>query len=227
MSEEKAPVSVAAPVSPHVPVALHEALRNLQHLFATYRPERLHLDLTTLQGLELKRALTVWIMPPVVYNNPRTAQTTPVEFTLMVVPTGVTFGTEMANAVLAQIPFAHLLVLCSKTSANVFKLMAHKRWETLTFEELFHKRRPGPGGKPFCKLDVGLVPQYRLLTPDERAAVVKHTFLGQPHQAPTIVLHDPIARLLGLCVGDMVAVTQTNVITGISTNYRMARAQVT
>jgi DNA-directed RNA polymerase I, II, and III subunit RPABC1 len=63
------------------------------------------------------------------------------------------------------------------------------------------------------------VPRHILLTPDEKAALLRR-IRGTVEHLPKIQRHDPMARYLGLKVDDVVKIIRTSIITGTDVYYR-------
>ncbi|MCS7119905.1 MAG: DNA-directed RNA polymerase subunit H [Nitrososphaerota archaeon] len=64
-----------------------------------------------------------------------------------------------------------------------------------------------------------LVPKHEILSPEEKEEVLKK-YKVEPYQLPLIKVSDPIAKVIGARVGDLVKITRKSPTAGEYISYR-------
>lgn len=129
-------------------------------------------------------------------------------------PIGKSLGADMAKSINRMFePVEHLLIVCSKHS----KMASHNftmYWEILLYREL-----------EFDIFENDLMPQYKLLNCQEIKDVAKSWQMTENEfkACIPITLHrkDPVARVMGWKIGNVIKVEEADVLTGCNTFYRL------
>lgn len=191
---------------------VHKALKQLDHIWFKFREERVHIPQNP-EAKEFKKFTLM--MVNTTYDDPR-ARGTRRSLCVIVVPAGKTLNTEMAHTICehcTENAVHHVVIVRQRESKKVASLLAESGvvWETLTFDELH-----------LNKLEYHLVPRYSvMLTDAERKEVFRVAGTTDPRKLPRILFRkDPIGRLLGFRMGDIVKTVRADANTIEVVGYR-------
>lgn len=197
------------------PSEFQQAARQLSEIWQTGRHERVTLDGTELQRENFLKKMHVWYAQKQ-YVDPRDGQVKRIAFVF--VPKRLGLGSDLATYIKDRFcdEVDHLVVVRSnesKTPAQIFD-EADVVWETIDYDEI-----------AFNKFKCAGVPRYTIIhNEEERTAALREMDVYKEEDMDHIwkigFRTDPMARLLGLRLGDLVRVVSNNANTGIEVKYR-------
>ena len=209
-------------MSESLPGEVSRSVRQLDALWFQYRPERVHVDVRKFRKVALRK-WTLW-GHITTYADPRNGGA-PTRVAFLMLQPGKTLGAEIAAAIVQayrseDVPdtlVAHLVMVCSKESksvAHTFDQSGATHWEALLYEEL-----------AINKMVCARVPRYTvLLEPAAREEAMRLLGIQGPDgltKVSKILFRvDPMARLLGFRVGDLVRVVAPDAMTMETTSFR-------
>lgn len=194
-------------------------MNKLVELWRRYRVERPNFpEVLTLQRVDFRKGFYVeeW---QGLYSDPRQPHNTLMRLALVQIPTQFALGADLAGFLRDHyVQLADHVVILRQRESKVAKILneAGFIWETLGYDEL-----------AFDKLSHSLVPKYEiLLSETEKDCVLRQLDLPSAQRLPRLLARvDPIARLLGLRVNDIVRIVRVDHLTLVNVAYRLVSAQ--
>lgn len=196
-----------------------KALTQLNRIWSTYREEKHALVVENLEPFLLRRGVSIWSHRST-YRSPRQPFQN-VSLTIVFMPPERTFGSDDVKSVCTQLSETtnHLLVVRNKESKVAPGVLdqAGFIWEMVSYEDL-----------RFDKLASNLVPTYSIVAKEQHAKLLGEMglTLGQEHKLPIMIFRaDAIGRLLGFREKDIVKLSHTHILTGVSSSYRFVTCE--